>query len=486
MTAVAFLFRHDHGVYIGISMVGLIALLDWGALPRAVPTFGRYLVFTALLLLPFGIFIQSTTGLMTYLRGSGPQMTELATPRFVWPPFAFAASGTAGSLSRSPEQKVHVRWADDVDDAVRREREQRYGLTKSARSEDLHTWSYVLANDTPENIRALVGDPLVVDTNGVDRNAGRMPAETRRERATRWLGSLRNAILTQGNALAWLYYSTLLLPIVGAVLLLTGWRRSQITREEVAVVGSLVLLCAVIEITLVRGSPASRLPDVAAPMAVLGAWVTSRLLQQRDPAAPTSRATGRFFAAAIVWLVTLWSCASLGNAGLLQEAAAVVLDPDSTLTRLDATTQALRIRPIDAWAPPGSTGERALSRYIYQCTAPTDRVLAANFLPELNFYSERGFAGGQVYLLAGWHSSMTDQELTVARLERERVPVVIVDEASQAVTWAYFPLVADYVGRQYRVAATSTFGGDRVYVVYVDRELSPSGDYEPLGLPCYR
>ena len=79
-------------------------------------------------------------------------------------------------------------------------------------------------------------------------------------------------------------------------------------------------------------------------------------MQQRDPAAPTSRATGRFFAAAIVWLVTLWSCASLGNAGLLQEAAAVFLDPDSTLTRLDATTQALRIRPIDAWAPPGAQG----------------------------------------------------------------------------------------------------------------------------------
>ena len=29
----------------------------------------------------------------------------------------------------------------------------------------MHTWSYELANNAPENIRALVGDPLVVDTN---------------------------------------------------------------------------------------------------------------------------------------------------------------------------------------------------------------------------------------------------------------------------------------------------------------------------------
>ena len=114
-----------------------------------------------------------------------------------------------------------------------------------------------------------------------------------------------------------------------------------------------------------------------------------------------------------------------------------------------------------------------------------DRVLAANFLPELNFYSERGFAGGQVYLLVGWHASMTDQQLTVARLVRQRVPVMILDEASQDATWAHLPLVADHVREHYTVAATSTFGGDRVYVVYVNRDLSPTGNYELLGLPCF-
>jgi hypothetical protein len=484
VTAVAFLFRHDHGVYIGISMTGLIVLLDWGASSRAVSTFGRYLVFTALLLLPFGIFIQSTAGMVPYLRDSGPQMTELTTPVFVWPRFV-AASEPVGSLSRPSEQRTHVRWADDVEDAVRLEREQRYALTKSARTDDVHTWSYALANNAPENIRALVGDPLVVDTNGVDRNASRIPTESWGERTMRRFHSFTRATLTQDNALAWLYYATLLLPAVGALLLLIGWRSSQITRDEVALVGSLVLLCAVIEVTLVRGSPDSRLPDVAAPMAVLGAWVTSRWLKPRDPVTPASRSTGRVLAAAIGWLITLWSCASLANAALVQEAEALFLDPHSTLARLDATARTLHSRPIDAWAPPGSTGERALSRYIYQCTAPTDRVLAANFLPELNFYSERGFAGGQVYLLVGWHATMTDQQLTVARLERQRVPVMILDEASQDATWAHFPLVAAHVREHYTVAATSTFGGDRVYVVYVNRDLSPTGNYEPLGLPCF-
>ena len=153
-----------------------------------------------------------------------------------------------------------MRWADDIDDAVRLEREQRYALTKPARTDDVHTWSYELANNTPENIRALVGDPLIVDTNGVDRNASRIPTESWRERTTRRLLSFRRTTLTQDNALAWLYYATLLLPVVGALLLLIGWRSSQIPRDEVALVGSLVLLCAVIEVTLVRGSPGSRAP----------------------------------------------------------------------------------------------------------------------------------------------------------------------------------------------------------------------------------
>ena len=267
VTAVAFLFRHDHGVYIGISMTGLIVLLDWGATPRAVSTFGRYLVFTALLLLPFGIFIQSTAGVVPYLRGGGPQMTKLTTPVFVWP--RFVAAYPVGSLSRPSEQRTHVRWADEVEDAVRLEREQRYALTKSARTDDVHTWSYELANNAPENIRALVGDPLVVDTNGVDRNASRIPTESWGKRTMRRFHSFTRATLTQDNALAWLYYATLLMPVVGALLLFIGWRSSQITRDEVALVGSLVLLCGVIEVTLVRGSPDSRLSDVGADG---GAW----------------------------------------------------------------------------------------------------------------------------------------------------------------------------------------------------------------------
>jgi hypothetical protein len=113
------------------------------------------------------------------------------------------------------------------------------------------------------------------------------------------------------------------------------------------------------------------------------------------------------------------------------------------------------------------------------------RSSAGGAFPELFFYSERGFAGGQVYLLIDWHSSVRDQRLTVARLSSERAPVVIVDVSTRDLVWAHFPVVADYVGEHYVQVAESTFGGDTEYSVLSDRRLPASGTYEPLGRPCF-
>jgi formate hydrogenlyase subunit 3/multisubunit Na+/H+ antiporter MnhD subunit len=55
-----------------------------------------------------------------------------------------------------------------------------------------------------------------------------------------------------------LSYVSLLLPLAGAAMLFAAAGRGRVTREEAAVVGALVIVCAVIEVALVRGSPESR------------------------------------------------------------------------------------------------------------------------------------------------------------------------------------------------------------------------------------
>jgi len=147
------------------------------------------------------------------------------------------------------------------------------------------------------------------------------------------------------------------------------------------------LLGMVVVQTLVRGSPDSRLPDVAGPMAVIGAWI------------------------AAWWLQRGW------------------------------------------------------------------------FEPRIFFYAERRFAGGQVYLHPNWHASDADQRLTIERLEAQRVPLVL--ERQDQGYEPRFPLLHAHVEQHYTdvpIAAQRMRG----YRVRVDRRLTPTGTYEPLGLPCFR
>jgi alpha-1,2-glucosyltransferase len=63
---------------------------------------------------------------------------------------------------------IHVRWALGVDERSREAAEQRLHLSQAERLED-RTWGYTLDDVTTANIRAMVTDPAVEDTQGVDR-----------------------------------------------------------------------------------------------------------------------------------------------------------------------------------------------------------------------------------------------------------------------------------------------------------------------------
>jgi len=138
--------------------------------------------------------------------------------------------------------------------------------------------------------------------------------------------------------------------------------------------------------------------------------------------------------------------------------------------------------PIDNWTRE-ARGIGAILRYIFECTAETDRLLVTWFGPEVYFSVERPFAGGQVYLHHGWHSSPADQRLTIEWLARQRVPIVL--ERNDFEYEQYFPLLADYVRNRYRQVPISAdlVGGFRVLV---DPSVTSNGTYEPLGAPCYR
>jgi alpha-1,2-glucosyltransferase len=75
---------------------------------------------------------------------------------------------------------VHVTWSAGVDDAMRQAAEQRYGLSLGERVEE-RTWAYTLGDLSQTNVRALVTNGVVEDTQDIDRTAFRVaPSAPRR------------------------------------------------------------------------------------------------------------------------------------------------------------------------------------------------------------------------------------------------------------------------------------------------------------------
>jgi hypothetical protein len=491
VTAVAFLFRHDHGVYIGLSAVVALVLANarqWRAVPALLT---RFVLVTAVLLLPFFAYIQATTGVLHYFTSSASQSRAATTLRLVRLPVSLDTTAPWFTIDPPSHPRISIRWQPDVPGHVRREREQRYGL-----ADPKDDGSYVLTNDRRDNISALVNDPLVADTHNIDR------ATLQPTRQESWLQRVRNRVpllrirlasdwLTPGNALAWLYYLTVLLPVVSLVVILVGWWRGTLTGFELATLGPAIVMCVVIDQGLLRESPDSRLPDVIGPTVVLGAWTTAAAFRRSAmrtavPIWRTSISTGIGVVVAAAWLVTLWSATVLGNTGERVAASGMFAGPAATMTRTREVMRVADGRPIDWYAPEGSAGVRALTRYVLDCTRVSDRLLVTWFEPQIVFYAERPFAGGQVYLHPGWHSSTDDQLLTVARLRAQRVPIVLTNASLEREFHENFPLVHQFVQQHYVEAARSPFGADREYAVFVKRTLQPRRTYEPLNLPCFR
>jgi hypothetical protein len=190
--------------------------------------------------------------------------------------------------------------------------------------------------------------------------------------------------------------------------------------------------------------------------------------------------------AVVFWMMTFWGAATLGALGEHLVTSGLPLGAAGVMDRFAQVNQYLTTRPIDGWGDNGTVELRALARWLLTCTAPSDRLLVTWFAPDLPFYAERPFAGGQAYLVPDWHSSVDDQQLTVERLGRQRVPVVLSEVESEPAIHGAFPIVFDYIDRRYALAARSTFGSSSEYDVFVDRAIPPRGTYEPFSLPCFR
>ena len=485
-TAVAFLFRHDHGVWIAVPTVLGFALHHWREPRTLMRTVLGYGIVAAVVVSPWVTWVAVSGHADQYLDFLLERSDGL-TDRARLPVQAFDIDLAAPLLTMTTIEfpNVGIRWAPTASVEERRQREQRYGLDPIAASPD----RYRLTDLDSDNIRALLLDPVVEDTSGIDRASLRVP-----EGGFAWLYlqlqryvplirlRVLPGIIKPSNAEQWLTDVTFVVPWIVLVIELV---RSLMGRKA-GVDGSattLVVVAAALSIityqTLVRASPDSRLGDIVALTAILLGW----LIWEMWSVTAWPRYALRTMATVLL-VLTVASAFSFGRV-ITRLGDVGVNGPTNFMRRLLGVGTLYGGRPLDLYAPPGATGLAGLSRWLNECTAEGDRLSIIGFEPQVFFLAERGFAGGLAFYDLGWNSSDRDQALTIDRWSRQRVPVILAMDIEWGSFSRDYPALRAWIDERYEVVEQSTFGGNKRLTVLTHRSL-PSLRQSSAGLPCFR
>jgi hypothetical protein len=373
---VAFLFRHDHGIYLTVAalVAAVIARPGWNG---AVPRISQMAGIVALLASPYLVFVATVTGLAQHF-----------------------ASGAAYSRS--------------------------------------------------EIGRAIAGLP-----------------------AFDW-----SEVLSAQNLLLSLFYIFHLVPIIAIAVLIRrrAWARSD--RSDWVLMLPVVVLAIAANMTLLRDPLDARLPDVAVPIGVLGAWLMPQ----------PWRGTGSWFVAGRVLVFVL--------AGVCLAGANVIGRPAEQLDRAVLLTRPARIlgharsvlaelqMPFHEGQLPSRVSKALIPfmEYVGRCTTPHQRLFIAGDAPEIYVFARRLFAGGQPALRNGFFSTIGDQQRLVSRLRRQDVPLALVLTEGDA---RLFTLVMAELDAGFQSVREITVEGQGVVDVRVNRRARTDRLDESTGLPCF-
>ncbi len=490
---IAFLLRHDHGLYVGLTAFVAVALAQQLDARRIAAHLALLGAFALVLVGPYLLFVHRHGGVVPYFQtfvryaNQTAERTTLQRQRL-------SIDWSQPLVLRVPEPvvqpHVNVRWAANVSEAQRVERARAHGLTNP---EPLgpDVVNYALTDRSRTTLGAIVADPAVADTSGIDRRTFVLndPAYTHvptlGERAVAFVRSVRilPGALRHVNAAPFLYYLFWMIPLVALVVVFrwgdvqmpTGWYRAN---AKIIVAAILALL---VEMGFLRGSLESRLADVTEVVGVVAAWVAAVALRRTPYSYRSAIAAGL----AVVFVLTAMSVEAIENVShQLEESALVTRNVRAHASNVHAL---LNSTPPVAAFPPDTPGLERVARYINACTAPDDRVLTLGYVPELFFMSARRFAAGHVWIQPRFFDSDADQQLMIDRIHQAHVPIAITVPEPEFTTEyvSSFPRLTTMLASEYREIATTDFGRGARFRVLARRDAMPTGTYQSGQLPCF-
>lgn len=308
-------------------------------------------------------------------------------------------------------------------------------------------------------------------------------------------GPARWVAVVRDNSVAWWYYLELALPFVAILVIVVstdgfrpGWNHAWPKMMTVAVLG------IVLNAGFLRSPLDARLADPSVPHAILIAWLLAAL-PAMFVAADSWRPALRRWRVPIACTVTAAALPLAFTLGALLT--------DNVHRRLDSAAMADRVGAafervghvadtvstdwqLANWTDREDRSELiTLAMYLNACTPPGSRVFMQAYLPQVLALARRGFAGGHADLRPGFFTSDEAQALTLQRLRRQHVPVVLLETGAAYENFREsFPLIAAHFDQQYVIAGTREFDGRFGLMLLLHKTARPAERFPGLDWPC--
>jgi hypothetical protein len=490
-TAIAFYWRPDHGVYVAIGVV-LAMIAAHGATIRTLQECMRSGLVALALMTPWLVFASvQMQGLGRYVESGMTAAVEEHIAGQEIPKWPLVQLSDFVSVDR-PElyaPSIGLRWTRDSTPESRQQVLDRYGLTVISTRDEVSQTARV-SERTIDAVRTLVAEPIVEDTDGIDRGAARISESTwppsQRRRFDHWW--LRLHVLPRldqpvpGGALA-----TILLygmPLVGIVLALLF--KEHLPRAiGVAPLIAFSVFALVVDLGVLRTPFHVRVGDaIVLPGIVMGILVAVSVHATKNRGA-----AAKWLGRAAVGVLFVLLMKSLAGAGQSAERVTWVAGEWESLDRArgaweEVTGRLMSNPPIAYWQNRNPEVTLRLAAYARECVPESERILVLWFAPEIYYYSERLMGTRHAFFLAQFADLPHERAMELERVRRARPAIVFTKANSDRAAREAFPEMIELVGREYH-AVGAIDDGDR-YQILVRNDRVPVREYGNDRWPCYR
>ena len=468
---IAFYLRHDHGLFLGLVAVAAIAMRHGRAVRATLQQTAVLAATCVLLVVPYLAYVQVYGGLWDYVQDLRQFSAREHTHNpFVWPSWPLRSAAGIARWS-SPDERaadVTIRWSASASQDTRRQVLQRYGLTVSTKEGPDR---YFLHDVSRANAFALINDPAIADTAGIDRLTGdiRVPGL--------YIGRVRvlQALDDVPASASLLFFVFLAVIAVAALALLRGSTpNAPLGQWERIKISAVVLVGILTFVGFVRETLDARIADAVVAPVVLGAWLSVRWLAGGHAWRPARVA--RVAVLTVVMVVIARGVVVAGGVAAPREVASAYRG---------VWTQLSTSPPFAAW-PAGGSAKYRIVRYVRECTPPDEPLLVLWFAPEFYYYADRPFAGRMGAYMNGYYTSENNQRRNIAALERDRPAVAIMEAGREKTDLATHQAVLAYLARDYHELGRVPATDGTVIRVFGRNDRRSASTQADLGWPCFR